>query len=121
MRVFTMQMGKRYEAQKRGIRVVDTTVKTSDRLFSPTWALVLGYKNGEISEEDYARQYRQMMRESWMRHRVRWEEVLRSEEWMALACYCPAGEFCHRLLLKDIFQELCGKLNIPFEYYGELV
>ena len=120
MRMFTLQMGKRFQAERHGIKLVDTTVKSSiDKLFAPKWSMVLGHKSGEISDEEYSKEYRRMMIESWTLNRPRWEEYLRNEEWQGFACYCKPGEFCHRLLLKDIFQELCTKLNIPFEYYGE--
>ena len=134
MDLFTIQMGKRFEATKRKIRVIDTTVKTSDRLFSPTWTMVLDHKaavkaheEGKISDEElqaandaYAVQYRRMMIDSWVRNRVRWEEVLRNDEPVALACYCKPGAFCHRLLLRDMFEQICKKLDIPYQYYGEL-
>lgn len=134
MDLFTIQMGKRFEATKRKIRVIDTTVKTSDRLFSPTWSMVMGHKEkvaaherGEISDEElqqahdaYAREYRAMMIDSWVRNRARWLEVLHDKEPIALACYCKPGMFCHRLLLRDMFEQICKKLEIPYQYYGEL-
>jgi hypothetical protein len=130
MDLFTIQMGKRFEATKRKIRVIDTTVKTSDRLFSPTWNMVLGHKEkvaaherGEILEQanqTYAQEYRRMMIDSWVRNRARWMEVINSEEPVAFACYCPKDKFCHRLLLRDMIEQICKKLNLPYQYYGEL-
>lgn len=134
MELFTIQMGKRFEAQKRKLRVVDTTVKSSDRLFAPTWAMVMEHKAavaeheaGRMTDEElkavndaYTAAYRRMMIQSWVKSRDRWEEILKSDEPIAISCYCQAGKFCHRLLLKDIFEELCKKLEIPFEYFGEL-
>lgn len=120
MELFTVQMGKWRLARDRGIVFLDTTVKSGDALFAPTWDMVMGHKNGTVSDEEYTKLYRQMMIRSWTHNREKWELLLRSNEQVAIACYCPAGVFCHRLLLKDILQELSGKLNVPFHYYGEL-
>lgn len=120
MEIFTIQMSHWREARSRKIELVDTTVKGKSKLFAPTWDMVMGHKNGTLSDEDYTKQYRHRMIQSWLANREEWEAFLRREEPVAIACYCNVGCFCHRLLLKDIFEELCKKLNIPFLYYGEL-
>jgi len=120
MKLFTIQMSKWREARNREILFIDTTVKSGDALFAPTWDMVMGHKQGTMSDEEYTQRYRQMMIQSWIHNRPRWEQLLRSDEQVAIACYCPPGKFCHRHLLKGIFQELSGQLGVPFEYYGEL-
>lgn len=120
MDLFTVQVGRWRLCQKHKAEFVDTTVKSGLKIFAPTWDMVLGYKDGSVSEEEYRKRYRQLMIESWCAHREQWKEFLRSEGYKAISCYCKPGEFCHRLLLVDIFRELCEKLKIPFNYYGEL-
>lgn len=120
MELMTIQIGRWRLARSHKVDMVDTTVKSGDPLFAPTWDMVLGHKNGTVSDEEYTKRYRQRMIESWKQHRPDWEAFLRREDPIAIACYCKPGVFCHRLLLKDIFEELCGKLSIPFRYYGEL-
>lgn len=120
MELFTIAISRWRVARQYKIEMVDTTVKGKNPLFAPTWDLVMGSKQGEITPEEYRIQYRRLMIDSWKRYRPQWEEFLRREDPVAIACYCPAGAFCHRLVLKDIFEELCGLLNIEFRYYGEL-
>lgn len=121
MDLFTIQVGRFRLARVHKIEFVDTTVKSGLKIFAPTWEMVLGHKDGSWSDERYTKEYRRRMIQSWIDHREEWEKILRSEEPIALACYCKPGDFCHRLLLKDIFKELCEKLEIPYRYYGELL
>ena len=121
--LFTTRISNWREARKRNLVFVDTTVKgktPQGKIFAPTWDMVLGHKDGSWSDEQYTAAYRKRMIASWLAHREEWEAFLRQEEPVAIACYCTPGKFCHRHLLKDIFQELCAKLGIPFLYYGEL-
>ncbi len=120
MRVFTIQVGKWRLAKDRDIKVMDTTVKSGYSIFAPTWDMVLGHKAGTLSDEEYTAQYRNMLLASWKKDRQKWMDFLNDDDTYALACYCPAGNFCHRHLLIKFLQQLCKQLNIPFEYYGEL-
>lgn len=120
LELFTIQMGKWRLARDRGIMFLDTTVKSGDRIFAPQWDMVLGHKNGTVSDEEYTQRYRRLMIDSWVNNRDRWMTLLQSNDQVALACYCPAGQFCHRHLLRGILEELGGKLNLPVRYYGEL-
>ena len=97
----------------RDPRYLDVTVKSGDKAFAPTWKMVMGVKQGRMSEEEYTREYYERMRESYRQNRQRWDEVLSMEE-AVLACYCRAGSFCHRYLLKDMLVK-CGA-----EYAGEV-
>lgn len=120
MEIFTIQMGRYRLAKEKKLDFVDTTVKSGLKMFAPTWDMVLGHKNGSVSDEEYTQRYRQMMIESMRENKQAWLEFIERKEPVALACYCKPGVFCHRLLLKDIFAELCKKKEIPFLYYGEL-
>lgn len=120
MQVFTLQLSNWRIARDRKIEVIDTTVRSGDRLFSPTWNMVMGSKQGTITPQEYTEQYRQLMLQSWNMERDAWRAFIRREEPLALACYCPAGQFCHRHLLVGILREVCTASKIPFEYYGEL-
>ena len=70
-------------------------------------------KEGKMSDEEYTREYYEMMRRSYRENRRRWDEVLDMEE-VVLACYCPVDSFCHRYLLRDMLVK-CGA-----EYAGEI-
>jgi hypothetical protein len=43
-----------------GVKGVDVTIKSAKgfaRSFSPTWSMVMGYKNGTLTEVQYTQQY----------------------------------------------------------------
>lgn len=113
-------MSKWRLAQQQQIVLLDTTVKTGTSPFAPTWDIVWGHKQGTVSDDEYTKCYRSLMKESWVQRRAEWMETLQSTNKLALACYCRPDTFCHRHLLKDMFSELCVRLEIPFHYHGEL-
>lgn len=114
LHIYTIQVSA---ARQLGLaqdhRYLDTTVKSGDKVFAPTWEMVMGVKQGRMSENDYTREYYEMMRESYRQNRQRWDEVLGMEE-VILACYCRPDTFCHRYLLRDMLVK-CGA-----EYVGEV-
>lgn len=97
---------------------LDVTVKSGDKVFAPSWEIVMGYKNGSISAETYTEKYIQMMRLSYKKNRSRWEEVLKMDE-ICFCCYCAKNEFCHRHILADIFKKICESKNITVEIIPE--
>ena len=107
LKIYTIQISV---AKKLGLtgdpRYLDITVKSGDKAFAPTWKMVMGSKEGKISEEEYTKHYLELMRESYQKNRKRWDEILTMDE-IILACYCGAGSFCHRYLLRDILVK-CG-------------
>jgi uncharacterized protein YeaO (DUF488 family) len=114
MKIFTAQMSK----YKNKADALDITVKSGDKNFAPSWEIVSGWKKGEISWEEYTRQYIEMMRASYRRDPEHWHALLRRNE-ITLLCYCPAGENCHRFILVELLQKLGKKLGIEVEYGGE--
>jgi uncharacterized protein YeaO (DUF488 family) len=75
--------------------------------------MVWGHKNKTLSEEDYTRQYIQMMKRSYREHKDEWQELLNRDR-VVLCCYCKANDFCHRYILADILVKLGA------EYCGEI-
>jgi hypothetical protein len=80
--------------------VIDTSVKTSRgpwRAFAPTWAMVLGFKNGQVSETEYTAQYVEIL------NRVPetvWSQ-LAALPVATVCCYCRDTWFCHTHVLID--------------------
>lgn len=103
-----------------GYLFIDTTVKSGIKLFSPTWEMVLAHKSGSLSNEDYIKQYKALMRDSIRQNKEIWLDLCNSSGPVVLACYCKSKCFCHRYLLVDIFEKLCNHYGIEFEYFGEL-
>lgn len=117
--IYTIQLGKHALAKKRRIPVLDTTVKSGDKTFSPTWEIVTQVKDGSISPEEYRERYIAMMRESWKVNNDRWMEVINGGR-VAFACYCREGDFCHRHILKEIFLKIARFYNRPIVDVGEI-
>lgn len=92
---------------------LNITVKSGDKVFAPTWDMVMGHKNGTLTDEQYTDMYRELMLKSWKKNRWRWAELLQQER-VVLVCYCRPGEFCHRVLLAGILEKLgatyCGEI-----------
>lgn len=79
----------------------------------------MGYKNGTISEDQYTRTYKEIMRNSFKNNHDKWMDILNKDE-LCLTCYCRSGEFCHRYILRDIFEKICNYYEIEFEDCGEI-
>lgn len=119
MKLWTTQMAKWRTAKERNIVFIDTTVKSGDKVFAPTWEIVMSVKSGQISEDTYTQEYLRLMRASYRTHLDRWLEVCQMDE-VAIACYCTHGKFCHRHLLADMLSHVCTRYAIPFQLQGEL-
>jgi hypothetical protein len=99
--------------------MLDTTVKSGNRIFAPTWDMVIQHKNGVLTDAGYMEQFRKMMQASLKSNPTAWHDVAIMPK-VALACYCYAGCFCHRYLLVYYFQSYCLHHKIPFRYLGEI-
>ena len=102
----------RYSDQYR----CDITYKTKDpigKLFAPTSKLVFTYKNKEIDDEEYTKQYYTLMRNSYRNNKQQWQNVLNQQRFV-FVCYCNSKSFCHRKLLTDIL------IKLGAEYDGEI-
>ncbi|MNN36978.1 hypothetical protein D3C81_1508970 [compost metagenome] len=92
---------------------INTTVKSGDKTFAPTWEMVMNHKRRKISNDEYKKMYIDLMRKSRKENPERWNEVL-SMKRVVLVCYCEEGLFCHRILLAKMLEKLGGK------YMGEI-
>lgn len=124
MKLWTIQMSQWRLAKARGIEILDTTVKSGEARFAPTWDIVMAVKartkeNEEEAKEIYTNAYSALMRDSYRNNREYWLEVLRKDE-LAVACYCAAGEFCHRHLLATYLGRTAERNGIEFTLMGEL-
>lgn len=120
MKLHTVQLGRWRLAKNLNIPLLDVTLKSGDRTFSPTPELLSAYKAGEITDKEYTVRFKKLMELSYKENKQRWLEVCKMEE-VAIACYCGSGNFCHRKLLVSMFRKVC-KANaiMGFTYVGEL-
>ena len=99
-----------YTAQYRysGPGRLDISMKGQDpigKVFAPSKAIVYGYLYKGMSKEQYTAEYRRLMSISWQQYNGIWQQVWAMPE-VTFVCFCRAGEFCHRLILKDMFVEV---------------
>ena len=129
LELFTMSMGMRFQAYRQEIQLVDTTVKSGFSIFAPSWDIVLGHKNGTVSDEEYTKQYLAMLNDSWKVNRDKWLAFIAQDGRYGLACYCTKksaprpdlehGVFCHRFMLVKTLVTLCEHRKVPVQYFGE--
>jgi uncharacterized protein YeaO (DUF488 family) len=112
--IYTSQYG--YKGEDR----LDITVKTSDGIFAPTWDMVIKYKNGILSDEEYTKMYINLLRKSYKKNKKKWEEILNRER-ITFVCFCGQGKFCHRLILADVFTKLGAIYKGEIDINGNLI
>jgi len=95
MYVFTSKIG-RYKATG----ALDITVKGQDpvgKIFAPTWDMVMGVKNGTMTQETYIHQYLQILANIPLSYPDQLAKITTSSK-IVLLCYCAQYNFCHRNL-----------------------
>lgn len=117
--LWTIQMSSWRIAKARDIFLLDVTAMSGHPPFAPEFNYVRMYKRGELSEEGYTRLYLEKMAFSQERYPKYWENIEKKGV-LALACYCKAGAFCHRILLVDIIIDYYKKKGIEVKYMGEI-
>lgn len=105
MRIYTFQMAKWRQVQALGIPYLDTTVKTGYVQVAPRWDMVMGVKHRTMTQEEYTRQYNEIVDYWYFQDPLFWD-VLLSHPVLALGCYCKPGEFCHRHLLVQFLKQV---------------
>lgn len=83
------------------VKLLDITYKSGHRAFSPHGHDLGQFKRGEMSEDEYTQRYLEKMHDSRREHRQAWDG-LSVGNYKALACYCKAGEYCHRRLFQHV-------------------
>lgn len=119
MRLFTAQMARYRQLKDSDAYLLDTTIKSGIKIFAPTWEMVMGVKNGTMSEETYTQLYLERMRDSYRRFTPEWLALFKHEVVVAF-CYCPDGCFCHRYQLAEMLGCVAKCKHLPFTYLGEL-
>ena len=84
---------------------LDITVRSGNKSIAPTWDMVNHYKQGDITEEKYTKQYINMMRKSFQKNKKRWLDLLK-EDRVVLQYFCHTEWFCHRFTLAEILKKL---------------
>lgn len=118
--IWTIQLAKWRNAKRQGIFLLDTTAKSGIQQFAPTMENVLAFKRNQLSVREYTERYTQRMAVSRERFPKVWEGLMSSNRF-AIACYCRAGEFCHRHLFATEAETYLKNKGYKVERKGELV
>ncbi len=87
---------------------------------SPLRTMVNRHKSGEIGDEQYTREYLELLRWRYQWYPQVFIDIL-SRHRIVLACYCAQGKFCHRHLAVDVLRRIADQHKIPITYGGELM
>lgn len=127
MRVFTVQMANHRLVKEQNIKLIDTTVKSGDPAFAPTWDMVKLIKDNTVDGKTtvdamatYTCLYKDMMKVSQSNNPKLWMGLFHDGD-IAVACYCKAGQFCHRHLLVEMLTEYAMANSLSIEPSGEIM
>lgn len=104
-KLHTVQLAKWRLVRELGIHLLDITAKSGNPAFAPRYADLMAYKHHEMTWEEYEARYRLKMRESQRDAPQEWFKLLELPQQVALACYCPVGQKCHRFIFRDILTD----------------
>jgi uncharacterized protein YeaO (DUF488 family) len=113
MDIYTSQL--KYSGGDR----LDITVKNQDPIgkhFAPTWEMVKKFQDNTISQELYTNAYIGILSKSLATNPQVWQQIQDTYiDRITLVCFCPAGAFCHRIILAGALQGMGWG-----EYKGEI-
>jgi len=88
---------------------IDITVKGNpNHVLAPTWDMVMAFKKGKITWEQYRERYLQLLSERYKTRRKEFIDLIEQarKEDVVLLCYCKDERFCHRTLAKEFLESL---------------
>lgn len=118
--IYTSFLGNHKAIRMAKLKLVDITVKSGNKAFAPTWDLLKRYKDGEVDDKQYRKEYMELMKISMKENRQEWIDLLQDKEDICLCCYCGRGKFCHRHLLVEILDNISGTHGLNFKFCGEM-
>lgn len=120
--VWTAQMARWRQAEDLGYRFLDTTfmtgVKAGNAAFAPEEEWVRAYKAGDLPMGEYVYLYESKLRETTLTHTEDWKSLLYAPT-LVVACYCPAGKFCHRHPFVDFLSNWAASGDVKVVNMGE--
>ena len=102
---------------------MDITVKGNQypgNILAPTWEMVRGLQQQKLTQWDYTLQYFSLILSKSVHNQPKFNaalnEIIANRQSLTLVCFCPSGEFCHRVLAARMLENIgLGK------YIGERV
>lgn len=118
--LYTIQLSNINLITQDNVRLIDTTVKSGYKILAPTWDMVMDFKSGKLSWDEYTKIYNNLMVESLDNYPEMWKSLFHDNTTLALGCYCRPGRSCHRHLLKDIIVDWKGSQGVEVVDMGEI-
>lgn len=118
--IYTCQLAKWRKVKEKNLTLIDTTIKSGLRWLAPNWDMVIGYKKGNYSKTTYTHMYIRLMNISLSLNEEKWEKLILENDNLVLACYCKAGDFCHRHLLKEFIKRQAEEYGLIVNMKGEI-
>lgn len=90
---------------------------------APTWEIFSAYRSGEIDEEGYTREFYEQVLKPLNPHDMYSYLTKTYGEDVILLCYEKPGDFCHRRIVANWFEESLG-IEVPeftFDNYSPLL
>jgi hypothetical protein len=94
---------------------VDVSFNGGNAVFTPPRALMLEYRLGRVSSEQFHAAYCTFLAESLVQHLFNWNKLFESGS-IVLVCSCNGGaDICHRFVLIEFLEKLgavyCGDVS----------
>jgi uncharacterized protein YeaO (DUF488 family) len=118
--LWTVQLSRWRLVRELGITLLDITAKSGAPEFAPMYEEVMAYKRGKVSWDDYEKIYQHRMTQSKRENKDAWEKLKTGSTRIAIACYCRAGQKCHRHPFREILTDYLKDAQIEVIYHGEL-
>lgn len=124
IRIKTVQIAQWRKVQGPDV-FMDITVKSGFKPFAPTWDMLMAFRADEMSEEHYQVRYVELLIERILNNLPYYRQLLIDAQndggAIVMACYCKAGDFCHRyIFVEDVIPKIARPLNLTFKYLGEV-
>lgn len=98
---------------------MDITVKSGIQEFAPSWENLRLYKAGQMHHTEYSKAYYAKVIPTLKTHPEQWANLLEYKN-IAFACYCKAGDYCHRHLFSALYVTFVQSLGMSVRFAGEL-
>lgn len=104
------------EQVSKGFLMIDITAKSGCDIgwvLAPSWDIVSRYKSGNLTQENFKKEYFDLIESRWKKPLKSIEDIENVER-IILVCYCPPNQFCHRYLAADFLvrryhAQYCGE------------
>lgn len=116
--IWTVQVALHRAVKAKGIHFLDITVMSGVKAFAPEWWALRMYKAGDMPEEEYTALYKERMLQTQSRAPGQWGK-LTDHPSVAFACYCKAGDYCHRHIFKHLAEDFIKARGMQVTQRGE--